>query len=157
MPSRTTSREGEVPVEPCDSIHIASATTVRQSRKKVARPLYPYKEMFRLRGLPYNGKCKKPQYIGHLTNDLVYSRLAPGVLTELRKRNPRSVGGIRKSKHHQWLTDDIGHPKLLQHLAAVTALMRGHTDWDSFYEMLDRSLKKWTKLPLWDATGASPD
>src|SRR5207248_2037681 len=42
-----------------------------------------YKEMFRLRKIPYREDVKRPQYIGVLTNDLVYSRLAPGVLDEL--------------------------------------------------------------------------
>lgn len=28
----------------------------------------------------YDGSPKKPQYVGHLTNDLIYSHLAPGVL-----------------------------------------------------------------------------
>ncbi|MGD0909597.1 MAG: P63C domain-containing protein, partial [Candidatus Acidiferrales bacterium] len=39
-----------------------------------------YKEMFRLRQIPYRSDVKRPQYIGVLTNDLVYARLAPGVL-----------------------------------------------------------------------------
>ena len=47
-----------------------------------------YKQMFRLRGIPYAETVKKPAYIGHLTNDLVYARLAPGVLATLRAKNP---------------------------------------------------------------------
>ena len=40
--------------------------------------------------------------------DIVYSRLGPGVLDELEKRNP--VIGEKKrrlAKHTQWLTEDI--------------------------------------------------
>jgi len=112
-----------------------------------------YKEMFRLRGLPYDGTCKKPQYIGHLTNDLIYARLAPGILGELRRRNPADDRGRRKVTHHQWLTVDLGHPKLLQHLSAVSALMRGHDSWDEFYNMLERAIPKHIPMPLWEDQG----
>ncbi|MFI4990895.1 MAG: P63C domain-containing protein [Solirubrobacterales bacterium] len=53
-----------------------------------------YSEMFRLRGLDYpNGTVKRPQYFGNLTNDIVYKRLAPGVLEELRRVTPRDPKG----------------------------------------------------------------
>src|SRR5262249_45763036 len=68
---------------------ILEAFVTKELRKWVKTfPAEFYQELFRLRGLPYNGSVKKPQYIGHLTNDLVYSRLAPGVLDELRKLTP---------------------------------------------------------------------
>jgi hypothetical protein len=48
-----------------------------------------YENLFRLRGLDFQKDSgKKPQYFGHLTNDIVYSRLAPGVLEELRRVVP---------------------------------------------------------------------
>ncbi len=132
---------------------------VAKELKKWIRTFEPdfYKELFRLRGLPYNGTCKKPSYIGHLTNDLVYSRLAPGVLQELRKKNPKQASGNRKAKHHQWLTEDFGHKKLENHLTAVTALMRGHDSWKPFHDMLEKSLPKYTPMPLWEDQGVSVD
>jgi P63C domain len=81
-----------------------------------------YKELFRLRRIPYAGSVKRPQYIGHLTNDLLYERLAPGVLVELRRLTPRDDRGRLKTHFHRRLSEDVGHPKLLQHLSAVTAL-----------------------------------
>ena len=111
-----------------------------------------YKELFRLRGIPYTGSIKRPAYIGHLTNDLVYSRLAPGVLHELRTLNPPNEKGRRKAKHFQWLTQDVGHPKLQQHLASVTALMRASDNWDQFKKMLDRALPVYLMLPLFKGT-----
>ena len=111
-----------------------------------------YKELFRLRNIPYAGSVKRPQYIGHLTNDLIYSRLAPGVLRELRTMNPSDSKGRRKSKHHQWLTKDMGHPKLQQHLASVTALMKASDTWDQFKTMLDRALPVYLTLPLFEGT-----
>ena len=102
-----------------------------------------YKEMFRLRGLAWNKlSVKRPQYIGRLTNNVVYERLAPGILAELQNKNPRDEKGRRVQKHHQWLTDDIGHPALAQHLHAVIALMRASSTWTQFQNMLDKSFPK---------------
>lgn len=111
-----------------------------------------YKELFRLRNLKYDGSVKRPQYIGHLTNDLVFSRLAPGVLDELRRLTPRDESGRLKNHLHRRLTGDVGHPKLLQHIASLVALMRACDTWDQFKKMVDRSLPKYHPLPLFDAT-----
>ena len=89
-----------------------------------------YKEMFRLRKIPYREDVKRPQYIGVLTNDLIYSRLAPGVLDELRRVTPRDEKGRLKTHLHRRLTEDVGHPKLQQHLSAVTALMKASDTWE---------------------------
>jgi hypothetical protein len=109
-----------------------------------------YKELFRLRGIPYRENVKRPQYIGHLTNDLVYKRLAPGVLEELRRLTPRDEKGRLKNHLHRRLTEDIGHPKLLQHLSAVTALMRASDKWGQFKPLVDKALPKYKRLPLFD-------
>jgi len=43
-----------------------------------------YEQLFRLRGLEYpQFTVKRPQYFGVLTNDIVYKRLAPGVLQNI--------------------------------------------------------------------------
>ncbi len=110
-----------------------------------------YIEMFRLQKKPYTGTTKRPVYFGKLTNDLVYDRLAPGVRQELDRKNPITEKGYRKHKKFQWLTPDIGHPKLKEHLKAVITLMRAVDDWDTFYKMLDRSLPKQMALPLFDS------
>jgi hypothetical protein len=112
-----------------------------------------YKEMFRLRKIPYREDVKRPQYIGVLTNDLVYSRLAPGVLDELRRLTPRDDKGRLKSHLHRRLTEDVGHPKLQQHLSAVTALMKVSDTWNQFKPMVDRALPKYKRLPLFDGLG----
>ena len=102
-----------------------------------------YHQIFRLRGWPGPEGVKKPSVIGHYTNDFVYARLAPGVLEELKKRNPTIPSTRRrKSRHHQWFTPDLGHPKLKEHLAAVTALMRAAANWDIFQRSLARALPK---------------
>jgi hypothetical protein len=109
-----------------------------------------YKEMFRLKGLKFDGSTKRPQYFGHLTNDLVYSRLAPGVLEELKNRNPVVETGRRRSKHHQWLTGDIGHPALREHIEAVSTLMAASDTWDQFYKMLSRTKPVYKGVTLFD-------
>ena len=99
-----------------------------------------YREMFRLRGWTYPSVSGgKPGVVGKYTMDIVYQRLSPGLVKELEQRNPKEDSGRRKSKHHQWLTDDVGHPALSEHLHAVTGLMRACDEWDQFRRMLDRS------------------
>jgi hypothetical protein len=96
--------------------------------------------MFRLRGLEYpNATVQRPRYFGVLTNDIVYDRLAPGVLEELKKINPKDQAtGRRKHKHFRWLTSNIGYPKLREHLGAVIATMRMSGDWYDFKAKLDK-------------------
>lgn len=110
-----------------------------------------YRELFRLKGLKWPFEKNPPQYVGHWTNNIVYSRMAPGILDELRRKTPRLQSGHRRGKFHQWLTDDIGHPKLQEHLAAVTALMKSSDTWDDFEKRLNRALPKFQKMPLFDA------
>ena len=112
-----------------------------------------YKQIFRLKKWPGPEGTRRPSVIGRYTNDLVYERLAPGVLDELRRKNPAKPGGGRKARHHQWFTPDLGHPKLKEHLAAVTALMRAAPDWEAFMRSLQRALPKQNQtfpLPLDD-------
>jgi hypothetical protein len=109
-----------------------------------------YEELFRLRGLsfPADG-VKRPQYFGHLTNDIIYARLAPQVLDELKATTPKDESGRRKHHFHRRLTDDIGHPKLREHLAAVLTAMQLSEDYDDFIAKLDRVRPRYDEtLPL---------
>jgi hypothetical protein len=138
-----------------DALAVILEEYIAKELRKWVRTFPPdfYKEMFRLRGLPYTGQVKKPAYIGHLTNDLVYARLAPGVLNALQSKNPVLDNGHRKNKHHQWHTEDSGHPSLLRHLDSVVSLMRAADDWGQFKNMLDRAKPKQIEMPpsLFDA------
>ncbi|MDG3041883.1 P63C domain-containing protein [Roseicyclus marinus] len=98
-----------------------------------------YEELFRLRGINnYGETVKRPQYFGHLTNDIVYSRLAPGVKEELGRTTPKLPSGRRKHQMHRKLTPDLGHPKLREHLASVTTIMKLSDDYSDFVRKLDR-------------------
>ena len=100
-----------------------------------------YEQIFRLKRWPGPDGVKRPQIIGRYTNDIVYARIAPGVLKELRDKNPRLPSGDLKNRHHQWFTPDLGHPRLREHLAAVTALMRAAPNWGAFQRSLKRAFK----------------
>jgi len=81
--------------------------------------------------------------VGKYTIDIVWARLAPGLLKELERLNPKDERGKRRVKHHQFLTDSIGHPKLQEHLHAVMALMRASgRNWDRFKRSLQRAFPK---------------
>jgi hypothetical protein len=113
-----------------------------------------YKELFRLRGwvfpkLPQDQQ-KRPVMVGKITNDIVYARLAPGVRRELHRLTPRDDKGRLKQKLFQRLTDDFGHPKLREHLAAVVAVMKLSPNWETFMQNLNRVLPKYADLPLFD-------
>ena len=118
-----------------------------------------YAQIFRLRdwsGPPRGVGSRGPRVIAKYTNNIVYERLAPGVLDELKRINPKLQRGGRRHKHHQWFTPDIGHPKLKEHLAAVIALMRAASNWSSFQRMLNRAFPTKGKnipLPLEDDDG----
>ncbi len=110
-------------------------------------PLDYFRELCRLRHVTFSDNMQLPQYFGHLTNDIVYSRLAPGVLAEIKKKNP-SVNGRRKDRNHQWLTDSMGHPKLLGLLGSVVTLMKINAEYEPFHEMLDKIHPIYRDMPL---------
>jgi hypothetical protein len=98
-----------------------------------------YAQMFRLRGLEYDAaSVKRPQYFGTLTNDIIYKRLAPGVLAELKKVIPKTESGHRKGALSQGLTRNIGYPKLREHLGAAIAFMKISKNYLDFVDMMDQ-------------------
>lgn len=98
-----------------------------------------YEQLFRLRELPYSSESvKRPQYFGVLTNDIVYKRLAPGVLEELKKVTQRDDEGRPKHKYFQKLTTNIGYPKLREHLGSVVTLMKLSGSYQDFKGKLDQ-------------------
>ena len=107
-------------------------------------PMEFYEELFRLKGWVLDKKTMKmPGVVGKYTNDLIYDRLAPGILEELQKKNPIiEETGRRKTKHHQWLTEDTGNPALDRHFSGVMALMRANSQWEQFKRGMERAYPK---------------
>jgi hypothetical protein len=93
-----------------------------------------YEHLHRVRGWKYApGNHARTAYIGKLTNALIYQQLPPGVLDELRARNPRNPSTNRRRRtHHELLTSDIGHPHLDKQITAVTTLLSVSDDWSEF-------------------------
>lgn len=96
-----------------------------------------YENIFRLRGLDYPPERQnyRPQYFGVLTNDIVYERLAPGLLDELKKQ---AIKDEKKAHLHRRLTEEVGHPRLKEHLASVVTIMKLSSDYADFIEKLNR-------------------
>jgi hypothetical protein len=117
-----------------------------------------YREMFRLWHWDYSETTvKRTPFAGKLTKDLVYNRLAPAVRQELERKNPKDERGRRKKKHHQWLTEDVGDPRLREHLASVIALMRASDSREDFLKMMNRSLPRYLPAPVFDGELLSAD
>ncbi|MCI1736249.1 MAG: P63C domain-containing protein [Pseudomonas veronii] len=95
-----------------------------------------YEYIFKLRGLDYPPKNAnyRPQYFGVLTNDIVYKRLAPGLLAELKKESSKDA---KKGHLHRRLTVDTGHPKLREHLASAVTIMKLSKDYEDFIDKLN--------------------
>lgn len=115
-----------------------------------------YENIYKLKGWPWPG-MKKNRYsvVAHYTRDLVYERLAPDLLKELEKVNPKKEGGQRASKFHQWLSEDVGHPLLAQHLHSLIMFQRlaisNRHGWIRFMKMVDQVLpKRGTNLELFN-------
>jgi P63C domain len=135
------SSEADLEIRPKDAL----TRTKEQFIAKELQPYLPtfqddyYQEIFRLRGLDFpKDTVKRPQYFGSITNDIVYKRLAPGVLEELKRVTPRLLSGRHKHKLFQRLTQNKGYPKPREHLGAVITMMQLSSNWHDFMAKLDR-------------------
>ena len=108
-----------------------------------------YENMFRLRGLPYPPEKTnyRPSYFGHLTNDVVYSRLAPGVLTALKEEAKRERKGTKLFQH---LNPGYGRQELLKHLGMVVGMMKISDNWSDFMHKLNRVACRYDQTMLLD-------
>lgn len=70
------------------------------------------------------------------------------MLAELRRKNPPVAPGQRKHKHFQWLTENVGDPRLREHLWKVIGIMQVFDGWDTFYAALNRILPRFSTKPL---------
>ena len=125
-----------------------------------------YENIYKLKGWPWPGMGKnRYSVVGTYTRDLVFERIAPGLLPELERRSPKNEKGQRANKLHQWLTVDIGDPMLSQHMHSLImfqrlAIANGY-GWNKFIKTVDQVLPKkgqTIELPLDDpnAPNASP-
>jgi hypothetical protein len=104
-----------------------------------------FKHLCRLRGVELRPDMRLPQYFGVLTNNLVYRRLAPGLLKRLKER--RLERGTARDKLHSWLSEELGFPEVLVHLGAVVGLMKVNTDYEKFEKQLDQIAPIYPEYP----------
>jgi len=118
-----------------------------------------YENIYKLKNWPWPGMGKnRYSVVAHYTRDLVYERIAPSLLKELEARSPKNEKGARPNKLHQWLTDDVGHPMLAQHMHSLLmfqrlAIANGH-GWIRFVKMVDQVMPK--KGQTLELPGISP-
>jgi len=102
-----------------------------------------WQKLVKTKGYSSYYALKRPGFVGHWVNDIIYSRLAPGIKDKLKEINPRLSSGTRKNRHHQHLTEDHGLPELKDHLKKVMVLMDASSNKREFERLLDKSLPKY--------------
>lgn len=111
-----------------------------------------FEDIYKMRNWTWEKTTAKPSFVGKIINDVVYERIAPVVLKELKDRNPKNENGNRRYKFHQFLTSDVGRPALKQHLAILHsfAIASDH-NWSRFMSLLDKAHpKQYQQLALFD-------
>lgn len=106
-----------------------------------------YENIYKLKNWHWPGMGKnRYSVVGHYTRDLVFDRIAPGLLSELESKSPKDDRGNRKSKLHQWLTEDIGNPMLAQHMHSLIMLQRlaisNGFGWNRFLKTVDQVMPR---------------
>lgn len=97
-----------------------------------------FKQVYRLYGWEYSGSPRHPKFLGSIINKYVYEKLPPGVLEELKRKNPRNENGHRQYRHHQFLSEDIGEENLLKQIVQTTSIMKVSDSINEFKKLMDR-------------------
>lgn len=100
-------------------------------------------KLVKIKGYDSVFAVKRPAFIGHWVNDIVYDRLAPGIKSKLKELNPKSEAGTRKRRHHQHFNEEQGLPELKEHLKKVMLLMDASSSKREFERLLDRALPRY--------------
>lgn len=117
-----------------DSLARLLAPLVSEGLTMCARelPAEYFSELCRLRGVPYRPEMGLPEDFGELTVDIIFLRLSPQAITELK------ASLVRNETRKLLATGgSSGHPELLQHLGLTVGLMRISPDFEAFKKHLD--------------------
>lgn len=104
-----------------------------------------FESIFKMKGWNWEmaAKGQKPGVMGKYINNYVWARIAPGVLSELKRINPKNELGKRKGKNPQFIDVNFGHPKLKEHLTVLTMFAKASGyNWISWDRMVKRALPK---------------
>jgi hypothetical protein len=136
-------------VRPQDALHVYLQKLIRKELAAWVKrfPDEFYENIYKLKGWTWPGMQKnRYSVVAHYTRDLVYERIAPGLLEELEKKSPPDENGRRPNKLHQWLSEDMGNPLLAQHLYSLMMFQRlainSGFGWNRYVKMVDRVLPK---------------
>lgn len=100
-------------------------------------------KLIKIKGYPSYYALRRPSFVGHWVNDIIWDRLAPGIRKKLNELNPRlSETGRRKNTHHSFTTKDQGLPELKAHLIKTMAYMDAAANSVQFERMLNRGCPK---------------
>ncbi|MBP7758974.1 MAG: P63C domain-containing protein [Alphaproteobacteria bacterium] len=110
-------------------------------------------KLIKVKGYPSYMALKRPSFVGHWVNDIIYDRIKPGIRKKLNELNPRlPETGRRKKINTQYFTEDYGLPELKDHLKGVMILMDAAGGSEvQFNRMLNRALPKYgdtIEMPL---------
>lgn len=118
------------------------AKLLEQFIAKEMRPwvkTYPpefFEELCRLRGVPFKANMRRPQYFGHLVNNITYDRMAPDLRAILKEE--RSKANKQGAKMHQFLSEGVGNEMLQKRFSGITTLMKACDTYDEFLILLEK-------------------
>jgi len=104
-----------------------------------------FKELCRLRGVELRPDMRLPQYFGKLTSNIIYKRIAPGLLKKLKEQ--REMKGSKSNKLHSWLSDDIGLRALLVQVGTAIGFMKTNKSYEAFLAQLDIASPVYPEYP----------
>jgi hypothetical protein len=110
-----------------------------------AFPTEYFKHLCRLRGVVLRPDMRLPLYFGTLTNNLIYRRIAPGLLLKLKER--KLERGKPSNKLYNWLSEDVGFRELLIHMGQVIGTMKRHTTYEDFERDLNMIAPPYPETP----------
>lgn len=100
-----------------------------------------YRVIFELKGLQIDDVRRRPQWMGHITNNLIYDRMLPNLRQTLAELNPADAKGNRSHRHHQHLTD-TGSPHLDEQIRTIITLAKASIargdSWKVFMSVVDK-------------------
>ncbi len=95
-----------------------------------------FEELCRLRKVPFKANMRRPQYFGHLVNNITYDRMAPDLRAILKEE--RAKAKKHGAKMHQFLSEGTGFTMLQNRFTGITTLMKACDEYDDFINLLDR-------------------
>ena len=115
-------------------VHLAE----EMQQYEVTFPIEFYQQLCRLFDWPNEYIYNRPGVVGTITNEFVYKRLVTGLQDVLERLNPLREDGTREHYHHQFLSSEIGRPRLKERLSNLISLMKTSDSWAELKYHVDR-------------------